>query len=302
MSESFLAIFPWDVERWFQSDSYLGLSLAEQGAYRNLCDRAWQRQPFCGLPDDDEILWKASGARSREEWLAVRERVLGAGGWTLGPAGWTHPTVLEMYQESSERHGRAVRAGRIAGKVSARVRREMSKHKGHRTIVERSSTKHRQQTAEGDSTIVNPPSPSPSPSPSTDNEQRTTECGAIAPPGSPAAAKPAKPARETWLTPYGEDWQARWGAESKPPWGEMARHLRPVHEQHGLDETRLRWRRFLAGTERSEWARPIRFVEGFGQWGAQARAPTGRPDTVGYRTIAEVEKFIAAAEARKEGG
>ncbi len=166
---AFLGMCPWDVEVWFQSDSYLRLGVAEQGAYLNLCFRSWQRQPSCTLPDDDEVLWKASGCRSPEEWAGIRDRVLGSGGWTRRPEGWTQPTVLDTYQESVERHDRAVRAGRIAGKQSARVRRELAKTKGHRTTVER-PLNDRATTVDHDdrSTVVNPPSPSPSPSPETD--------------------------------------------------------------------------------------------------------------------------------------
>ncbi len=167
-SDSYLAIVPWDLEQWFASDTYNGQPLEVQAAYRNLCDRAFQRQPYCTLPDDDATLWKLAGCASLEQWRALKPAVFGAGGWTLGVDGWTHPTVLEKYAGSSERHMRAVRAGRIAGKASARVRREVSKRKEHRTVVERPSTKDR-------STTVNPPSPSPSPSPSDGRNGRKEE-------------------------------------------------------------------------------------------------------------------------------
>lgn len=373
---SFLAMCPWDVEVWFQSDSYLRLTVAEQGAYLNLCFRAWQRQPSCSLPDDDCILWKAAGCLSLEEWRTLRERVLGAGGWTLGESGWSHPTVSDTYSESAERWRKSVRAGRIAGKESARVRRELAKKKRHGTTVERSST-------QGRSTIVDPPSPSPSPSTDTTDPQPIpfpegraqvvrilrsvtvpdesrgaeraiaaafrkegwdvqTQAG-IADRGDGYAGRidivvsragfkagieidrespreksfsklasleahlkviatrgsvrehetrgvwvmplicdrdeQPKLGRDTWLTPYGEAWRERWGPESEPPWGEMAAALgRPqgrgrqsLHQRYG-DELVLWWRRFLQAEDRAEWARPVRFIQGLGQWSGSAGA------------------------------
>jgi uncharacterized protein YdaU (DUF1376 family) len=159
--EAFLGLLAWDVERWFQSDTHLSRTLEEQGAYLNLCFRAYQRQPTCALPDDDSLLWRASGCESPEQWQRIRERVLGSGGWTCDGSKWTHPTVCETHAIARDRHSRAVRSGRTAGRASARVRREMTKNGW--------STKG-QPTVDQSSTIgqpkVNPPSPSPSPSPS----------------------------------------------------------------------------------------------------------------------------------------
>jgi hypothetical protein len=161
---AFLVMCPWDVEVWFASDSFLGLDLEAQGAYLNLCLRAWQRQPTCALPDDDELLWRLAGARSREQWATLRQRVLRAGGWTLGAEGWTHPTVLDTYTESADRHTRAVRAGRIAGKVSARVRRELSKQERLRTTVQRSLNGRQPAVAVAVAVAVKRPPLPPSPS------------------------------------------------------------------------------------------------------------------------------------------
>ena len=133
---AYLALLAWDVERWFGSDTYLSQPLAVQAAYLNLCFRAYQRQPTCTLPDDDALLSRASGS-TLEEWKAIKLVVFSCGGWVLTESGWTHPTVLETYQESAARHTRAIQSGRIAGKASARVRRELSKNKGLGTTVQR---------------------------------------------------------------------------------------------------------------------------------------------------------------------
>jgi uncharacterized protein YdaU (DUF1376 family) len=149
----FLAVYPWDVERWRNSDAYEELSLAEQGAYLNLCFRAWQEQPHCRLPNDDSKLWRKANARSLCEWRKVRDAVLAR--WEASPDGaWiTHPVVLETYAESRSRHDRAVEHGRIAGHASARARRNSSKISTGGQLESNPSP-----------TRVNPPSPSPSPS------------------------------------------------------------------------------------------------------------------------------------------
>ena len=130
MSDSFLALYPVDVEVWRDSDSYARLNLKEQGAYMNLWFAAWAQQPHCSLPDDNNILWKRANARSKSEWLKLRPRVLEAQEtpWQKTPEGrWIHPVVCETYQNASRLHSVAVSKGRTGGKVSARVRRAKSK-------------------------------------------------------------------------------------------------------------------------------------------------------------------------------
>lgn len=173
---SFLAMCPWDIEVWFASDSYNGLELDAQGAYMNLCFRAFQRQPTCTVPDDDSKLWRLAGCRSPDQWRELRTAVLGAGGWDLGPNGWTHPTVTATYKASVAKHERAVRAGRIAGKQSARIRREIAKQKKVRQTAQTSTTVERPLNDRA--TIFNPPSPSPSPSPSITTTE-TTNNGSV---------------------------------------------------------------------------------------------------------------------------
>jgi hypothetical protein len=141
---------------------------------------------------------------------------------------------------------------------------------------------------------------------------RTDSSGAAAPGGGAPPTKPAKatvPGRETWLTGYGADWQARWGVASKPPWGEMAAALRAPHEEHGEERLRVAWRTFLGSKEQADYARPVRFAEGLGQWLGQvaavvplvpgARASPGRL-TAAQQTVAAVQ-HIAERESRKGG-
>jgi len=174
----YLAICPWDIERWQNSRAYRRMSLAAQGAYLNLCLGAWKAQPACRIPDDDRELWRLANARTIDEWRAVKAEVFDSDAWVWDPPrGWLQEVVLEMYQEAARRHAVAVRSGRIAGRASARARRALAQStrtKEDGTAVERPSTQAR-------STIVNPPSPSPSPS-GTDN-----------PPYPPAAAGGGRP-------------------------------------------------------------------------------------------------------------
>jgi uncharacterized protein YdaU (DUF1376 family) len=166
-SAPYLAVVPWDVERWQNSRSFRLMSLAAQGAYRNLCDAAWKAQPSCTIANDQRELWRLAGARSPEEWQAVQADVFQSDAWVLTERGeLLNEVVLETYEDSLARHSKAVRAGRIAGKASARARRAMSqaaKKSGVRTIVERPLLNR--------STIVNPPSPSPSPSTDTSGSE-----------------------------------------------------------------------------------------------------------------------------------
>lgn len=90
---------------------------------------------------DDRELWRLAGASSPDEWRALKSDVLNCDAWTITEAGnLLNEVVLETWQESSRRHDSAVRAGRIAGKESARARRALSQLKKNqqlRTTVER---------------------------------------------------------------------------------------------------------------------------------------------------------------------
>jgi uncharacterized protein YdaU (DUF1376 family) len=64
----------WHVTRWRNSPRVLQMSLAAQGAYRNLLDAAWQQGGR--LPNLPAVLWKYALAQSREEFAAVSASVL----------------------------------------------------------------------------------------------------------------------------------------------------------------------------------------------------------------------------------
>ncbi len=64
----------WHVTRWRNSPRVLQMSLAAQGAYRNLLDAAWQQGGR--LPNVPGLLWKYALAQSPEEFAAVAAPVL----------------------------------------------------------------------------------------------------------------------------------------------------------------------------------------------------------------------------------
>jgi hypothetical protein len=107
------------------------------------------------------------------------------------------------------------------------------------------------------------------------------------------------PPKDTWLTPYSVAWRLRWGSESKPPFGEMARHLRGAEQDLGTDELVKRWERFLAATPTSGMARPLRFIEGLGEWSDSGVAPPARAapskPTMNERSM-EVVRKLAGGE------
>jgi uncharacterized protein YdaU (DUF1376 family) len=64
----------WHVTRWRNSPHVLQMSLAAQGAYRNLLDAAWQQG--CRLPNLPALLWKYALAQSPEEFATLAPQVM----------------------------------------------------------------------------------------------------------------------------------------------------------------------------------------------------------------------------------
>lgn len=87
----------WWIDRWQKSTAYKDMTLAEQGAYRNLLDELWLRGGV--LPDDERILARLSGGQM--EWPAVRAAVMRHFQKTDG--GWRNVTHDEVASESARR-------------------------------------------------------------------------------------------------------------------------------------------------------------------------------------------------------
>src|SRR2546422_11657227 len=88
----------WWIDRWRKSTAYTDMTLAQQGAYRNLLDELWLRDGL--LPDDDRILAKVSG--SAVEWPSVRSSVMQRFYRTTN--GWRHETHDEVVRGSADFH------------------------------------------------------------------------------------------------------------------------------------------------------------------------------------------------------
>lgn len=91
----------WWIDRWRTSSAYANLTMAEQGAYRNLLDELWLRDGL--LPDDDRLLERASGAGS--EWAKLRENVLDH--FTPADGGYRHATHDAVQAESQAKAKKA---------------------------------------------------------------------------------------------------------------------------------------------------------------------------------------------------
>ena len=84
----------WWIDRWRKSSAYTHLTLAEQGAYRNLLDECWLRER--PLPNDERILANLCG--DAIAWPKVREKVLSH--FVLDSDGWHNTTVEKVILES----------------------------------------------------------------------------------------------------------------------------------------------------------------------------------------------------------
>jgi uncharacterized protein YdaU (DUF1376 family) len=101
----------WWIDRWRQSSAFMQMTLAEQGAYRNMLDEAFLRGGV--LPNEDRILGRACG--DEVAWPKLRARVLR---WFhLTPEGWRNDTLDKVIFESQRRarNQRAYRERQHAG-------------------------------------------------------------------------------------------------------------------------------------------------------------------------------------------
>jgi uncharacterized protein YdaU (DUF1376 family) len=87
----------WWIDRWRRSTAYSDLTLAEQGAYRNLLDEAALRGG--ALPFDERVIAKASG--DAVEWPSLRETVMRR--FTKQPDGWHNETLDKVLKETGRR-------------------------------------------------------------------------------------------------------------------------------------------------------------------------------------------------------
>lgn len=92
--------YVWWIDRYRKSTAYTRMTLAEQGAYKNIIDELVLRD---GLIENDEDILAAVCGRPRE-WKRVRAKVLAR--LTLTGEGWRHETVDELRREARLNAGR----------------------------------------------------------------------------------------------------------------------------------------------------------------------------------------------------
>jgi len=161
----------WWMDRWQKSTAFKDLTLAEQGAYRNLLDELWLRDG--ALRDDDRVLAKCSG--DALEWPKIRERVMAH--FHLVDGAWRNETHDEVQAESSKR---------------ATIQKRYRDRKRERAVVGYVTDNVIHNAKDNDRPNVGS---SPSPDPDTSNVLRTThQTDRLAPTRDPlrstAAANP----------------------------------------------------------------------------------------------------------------
>jgi uncharacterized protein YdaU (DUF1376 family) len=110
----------WHVTRWRNSPRVLQMSLAAQGAYRNLLDAAWQQGGR--LPNVPTLLWKYALAQSPEEFAAVAAPVLAM--FTVSECGnWlSNETLMQECVDRDAYAGELSRKRSEAGKKGSAAR------------------------------------------------------------------------------------------------------------------------------------------------------------------------------------
>jgi uncharacterized protein YdaU (DUF1376 family) len=88
--------FIWWIDRWRKSTAWTGMTLEEQGAYRNLLDEAWLRGG--AIPNDPRVLAQASGDPKR--WAKVRAKVLAK--FHLKQNEYRHETIDDLMTRASK--------------------------------------------------------------------------------------------------------------------------------------------------------------------------------------------------------
>ena len=146
----FLAVWWW-IDRWRKSTAYTDMTLAEQGAYRNLIDELWLRGGV--IPAEDRILAKVSGAGL--DWPEVRGVVMSR--FYSTPEGWRNETHDEVAAQSRDRQERFRLLGRAGGMARAATAERDS---GGKFTSTAGST-----AGETTSHAAKPPTPSPDQTP-----------------------------------------------------------------------------------------------------------------------------------------
>lgn len=91
-----------------------------------------------------------------------------------------------------------------------------------------------------------------------------------------------------WLKPYLSAWTRRYGGYANA--GIVARYLKPLHDQHGPEQTLAHWQNYLRGTE-VQFVSVSKFATTFGSW-TSANPDAWRHDETLARPDESVDAYI----------
>jgi uncharacterized protein YdaU (DUF1376 family) len=284
MAEGKRALWWW-IDRWRRSSAFIDMTLAEQGAYRNLLDEIRLRGGC--IPNDERTLAKACG--DPLEWPNVREKVLAK--FVLGADGWTNTTATEVngvsdaWSESQTAKGKARAAGasRQKGRFTSPASRTTSRNTSRNT-----SRPPAGRPAGVPASVSGSVSVSVSVS-GTENGNEPSPAVAGA-----ALAAPSPPEEKPWSVEACDDWEANLGDVASMA-GRIGKALKPLLGKHGWGTVRELWQRACAQAAAEsdpEYFTPEVFARTFK---VRLTAPTprsrGRP-SVGERQLAAAAEFI----------
>jgi len=98
----------WWIDRWRKSTAYTDMTLAQQGAYRNLLDECWLR-PGGIIPSDERILRKIAGA-TPGEWTEMGPVVMAR--FRAVEGGYVNDTALAVISQAEARIAAKAAGGR----------------------------------------------------------------------------------------------------------------------------------------------------------------------------------------------
>ena len=82
-------------KQWLGDDKVLLMDWSARGMHLHLMCIAWQQDPPCTIPDDDEVLKKWCGNPKR--WPKLKEQILRA--WKLTKGRWVQEGLLKEYEK-----------------------------------------------------------------------------------------------------------------------------------------------------------------------------------------------------------
>lgn len=103
--------YRWHVNRWRNSPRVLAMSLAEQGAYRNLLDSGWENRGQ--IPNQTQILWRYAMASSPAEWDAVSAVVISMFDVSDDGKWLTNNTLSLEWKDASEWFDKKSKSGKM---------------------------------------------------------------------------------------------------------------------------------------------------------------------------------------------